>query len=157
MTVPWSGGSGHQFHSGRESNSAFVAGDSVDVSHGYASLQFEGLAQGSDGVGVGIEDFILLIRRQCTLGRDRGSRSGSKHLSSALGEESLAERILTAAVAVIRDVQTGHELLAFTVAERHASTSFDEFGNKTKGRIELTFSNDDRRRVGQRQRYPRMS
>jgi hypothetical protein len=106
---------------------------------------------------MGIEDFILLIRRQGTLGRDRGGRGGSKHLSSALGEESLAEGILTAAVAMIRDVQAGHELLAFTVAERHASRSIDQFGNKTKGRIQLTFWNDDRRRVGQRQRYPRMS
>ena len=118
MAVPWSGGLGHQFYSSRESNSAFVAADGVDVSHGYTSLQFEGLAQGSDGVGVGIEDFVLLIRRQGTLGRDWGGRGGSKHLSSALGEESLAERILTAAVAMIRDVQTGHELLTFTVAER---------------------------------------
>jgi hypothetical protein len=56
-----------------------------------------------------------------------------------LGKESLAEGILTAAVAVIGDVQAGHELLAFTVAERHASRSVDESGNTTKGRIELTF------------------
>jgi len=123
MAVPWSAGLGHQFHSGGESNSAFVVGDDLDVSHSDASLQFEDLAQGRDGVCVDIEDFILLIRRQGTLGRDGGSRGGSEHLSSALSKEPLAERILTAAVAVIRDVQTGHELLALSSGTTIAGAS----------------------------------
>jgi len=84
MTDSWSDNLGHKLHGGGESNSVFVAGDGVDVSHSYAGLQFEALAQGGDSIDVGIEDFILLIRRQGTLGRDRGSGGRSKHLSSAL-------------------------------------------------------------------------
>ena len=34
---------------------------------------------------------------------------------------------------MVGDVQTGHELLAFTVSERHKSASSDECGGETKG------------------------
>ena len=75
---------GHKLHGGGESDSVFIAGDGVDVSHSDGGLQFKALAQSGDSIDVGIEDFILLIRRQGTLGRDRGSGGGSKHLSSTV-------------------------------------------------------------------------
>jgi hypothetical protein len=41
---------------------------------------------------------------------------------------------------MVGDIQTGHELFAFTVSERHRSVSVDELEEKTKGeKIKRTF------------------
>jgi len=114
---------GHELHGGRESDGTFVAGDGIEVGHSDASLQFEALAQSGDSVDVGIEDFVLLIGRQGTLGRDRGSGCRSKHLARALNEKPAAEGILTAAVTMVGDIQTEHELLAFSSRATISGTS----------------------------------
>jgi len=123
MMDSWSNNLGHKFHGGGESDSVFVVGDGVDVSDSDASLQFEALAQSCDGIDVGIEEFILLIRRQGTLGRDRGSGSGSKHLPGTLSQKSLAERVLTTAVAMVGNVQAEHEFFTFSSGATVAGTS----------------------------------